>query len=161
MASLKVWHFIPSPFSLEESLVTISYYGYSKGDALIEFNGWGLPDISMMEHAPTEYMLYLHAGYRENNTAEWKYFDKTIRYNSEMYETHNVLMFMPIYTGNSNCVSAHLFGNLTVNPDYNNNQWTINIDTTAYLSNNTIQYPNRSSVLEFNVIALQGINIYY
>ena len=161
MASLKVWHFIPNPFSLEESLVTIDYYGYSAGTALIEFNGWGLPDISIMEHAPTEYMLYLHVGYRENNTASWKYFDKTIRYNSEMSETHNVLMFMPIYTGNSNCVSAHLFGNLTVNPNYDNNQWTINIDTTAYLYNNTIQYPNRSSVIEFNVIALQGINIYY
>lgn len=161
MASLKVWHFIPNPFSLEESLVAIDYYGYSNGEAFIQFNGWGLPDISIMEHAPTEYMLYLHAGYRENNTAGWNYFDKTIRYNSEMNETQNVFMLMPIYTGNSNYVAAHLFGNLTVNPDYNNNQWTITIDTTAYLSNNTIQYPNRSSVLEVNVIALQGINIYY
>lgn len=161
MASLKVWHFIPNPFSLEESLVTINYYGYSIGEASIEFNGWGLPDVSIMEHAPTEYMLYLHVGYRENNTADWKYFDKTIRYNSEIHETHNVLMFMPIYTGDSKYVAAHLFGNLTVNPDYTNNQWTINIDTTAYLSDNKIQYPNRSSVIEFNDIALLGINIYY
>ena len=156
-----MWHFIPNPLSLEESLVTIDYYGYSKGEGYIEFNGWGLPDISIMEHAPTEYVVYLHVGYRENNTANWKYFDKNIRYNSEMYETHTVLMFMPIYTGNSNYVAAHLFGNLTVNPEYNNNKWKITIDTTAYLSDNTIQYPNRSSVIEFNVIALQGINIYY
>lgn len=156
-----MWHFIPNPLALEDSLVSINYYGYTEGDAAIGFNGWGLPDISIMEHAPTEYMFYLHVGYRENNTASWKYFDKTIRCNSEMSETHNVLMFMPIYTGNSNCVAAHLFGNLTVNPDYNSNQWTIIINTTAYLSNNTIQYPSRSSVLEFNVIALQGINIYY
>ena len=156
-----MWHFIPNPFSLEESLVTINYYGYTEGDASIEFNGWGLPDISIMEHAPTEYMLYLHAGYRENNTADWKYFDKTIRYNSEMYETQNVLVFMPIYTGNSNYVAAHLVGKLTVNPNYGGNRWTIIINTTAYLSNDTIQYPNRSSVIEANVIALQGINIYY
>lgn len=156
-----MWHFIESPFDLEESLVEIDYYGYTKGEALIEFNGWGLPDTSIMEHAPTEYMLYLHVGYRENNTADWKYFDKTIRYNPELHETYNVLMFMPINTGDGNYVAAHLFGNLTVNPDYNNNRWKITIDTMAYASDNTIQYPNRSSLIEFNVFALQGINIYY
>lgn len=156
-----MWHFIESPFSLEESLVEIDYYGYSIGEASIEFNGWGLPDVSIMEHAPTEYMLYLHAGYRENNTADWKYFDKTIRYNPEIQETPNVLMFMPIYTSDGNYVAAHLSGDLTINPNYNNNRWKININTTAYSSDGKIRYPNRHSDLEVNVIALRGINIYY
>lgn len=156
-----MWHFIPNPLSLEESLVTISYYGFSLGYALINFNSWGLPDTSVIEHAPIEYIVYLKAGYRESSTTDWTYFDKNIRYNSEMYEIQNILVFMPVPTSNGNYVSAHLVGNLTVSPEYNNNQWKINVSMEAYLSNNTIQYPNRSSVLEANVVALQGLNIYY
>lgn len=156
-----MWHFIPNPLSLEESLVTISYYGFSIGYALIGFNSWALPDTSVIEHAPIEYTVYLHVGYRESKTADWTYFDKNIRYNSEMHETQNILMFMPIPTSNGNYVSAHLVGNLTVSPEYNNNQWKIDLSAEAYLSNNTTEYPQRSAVLEFSVIALRGINIYY
>lgn len=156
-----MWHFIPSPLSLEESLVEINYYGYSTGDAFLELNGWELPDASIMEHAPTEYMFYLHVGFRKNNTADWKYFDKNIRCNSETHETYNILMYMPSYIGDGKYVAAHLFGNLTIQHNYNDNRLETIIDTTAYLSDNTIQYPNRSSVLEFNVFALRGINIYY
>ena len=161
MASLKVWHFIPNPLDLSDSLVYISYYGYTVGYALIGFGGWGLPDTSVIEHAPAEYIVYLKAGYRESSTTNWEYFHKSIRYNSEIYETQNILMFMPIPTSNGNYVSAHLVGNLTVSPEYDNNQWKIDISMEAYLSNNTIQYPQRSSVLEASVVALQGINIYY
>lgn len=160
MASLKVWHFIPNPLDLSDSLVRVSYIGYSTGYAIVSFNSWVLPDTSVIEHAPIEYTVFLHVGYRESNTADWKYFDKNIRYNSEMNETHNILMFMPI-PANSNYVSAHLVGNLTVSPEYNNNQWIIDLNMAAYLSDNTMQYPGRSAVLEVGVVALQGLNIYY
>lgn len=156
-----MWHFIPNPLSLEESLVTISYTGYSIGYTIVRFNSWVLPDTSVIEHAPTEYIVYLKAGYRESSTADWNYFHKNIRYNSEMYETQNILVFMPVPTSNGNYVSAHLVGNLTVSPEYNNNQWVIDLSMEAYLSNNTIQHPGRSSVLEASVVALQGLNIYY
>lgn len=79
-----MWHFIPNPFSLEESLVTIDYYGYSAGTALIEFNGWGLPDISIMEHAPQN-ICYICTSATEKTTLpsgsiSTKLLDTTLKY---------------------------------------------------------------------------------
>ena len=161
MASLKVWHFIPNPFDLSDSIATVVYSGTSAGSASIEFNGWGLPDVSIMSHAPTEYIVYLATAYRENNTSDWNYFSKNIRYNVGMYETQNILMFMPSLTYNSAYLAAHLVGNLTVSTNFTDNKWIIQVDIMAYLPNTPIQYPINSSIVKADTVAIQGINIYY
>lgn len=161
MASLKVWHFIPNPFDLSDSFATVVYSGTSAGTANIEFTGWGLPDVSIMSNAPTEYIVYLSAGYREDNNSDWNYFSKNIRYNAGMYETQNILMFMPSLTYNNAYRAAHLVGNLMVSTNFTDNKWIIQVDIMAYLPNTPIQYPKDSSVVKADTVAFQGINIYY
>ena len=74
-----MWHFIPNPLSLGESLVTLNYIGAGDGYGEIQFTSWVLPDASIIEHAPTEYIMYVNVGYRESNTTNWAYFNKNIR----------------------------------------------------------------------------------
>ena len=156
-----MWHFIPNPFDLSDSLVTIVYSGTSAGSADIEFTGWGLPDASIMSNAPTEYIVYLSAGYREDSNSDWNYFSKNIRYSAGMYEAQNILMFMPSLTYNRAYLAAHLVGNLMISTDFTNNKWIIQVDIMAYLPNTPIQYPKDSSVVKADTAALRGINIYY
>lgn len=162
MASLKVWHFFPNPLDLSDSWVSVIYTGAADGRGEIPFTGWGLPDASIMEHAPTEYIISVNVGYRENNTAGWRRFQKNIRYNSEMYESQNVLIFMSSLTDNNTYATAQMVGNLSVNPDFVNNSWIIYMkNVMAYLPNGTHQYPRNSNVFDANAVAMQGINIYY
>lgn len=161
MASLKVWHFFPNPLALSDSIVSIGYYGPYNGEAFVEFNGWGLPDASVIEHAPTEYIAYLKVGYRQSNTAEWMFFEENIRCNPKMYETQNILMFLPYLTNDSTYVAAYLEGHWTVVANFTQNKWEIAIDSRVFLPNSSIQYPQNSDLASVNTIALQGVNIYY
>lgn len=161
MASLKVWHFFKNPLDLNDAWVTIGYYSYSEGSVDVGFTNWGLPDVSILELAPTEYIVGLKVRYRETKTAEWQSLVKNIRYNSEMSELQNIIVFMTTMPGGDAYTSAHAAGNLTVSSNYNTNMWGIVLRVTAYFPGDVVQYPQRSSVFEANNIAVQGVNIYY
>ena len=157
-----MWHFIPNPLSLGESLVTLNYVGAGDGYGEIQFTSWVLPDASIMEHAPTEYIMYVNVGYRESNTTNWAYFNKNIRYNSEMRESPNVLIFMSSRASNGKYVTAHMVGSLSVEPNFTDKKWEVYMDgVMAYLPSGAGEYPKNSTIFEANQVAMQGINIYY
>ena len=160
MASLKVWHFIPSPFELNDSLITLSYSDNKNAVGHVEWTGWRLPDVSIMEHAPTEYMAYLLVYHRSSNTASWKPYPQIIRYNTETYG-RNILAFLPYSIDQSTYVAAHLEGIWKVTIDSTNNRWKIDISTLAYTYNESIQSPQNSDVVMVDTMSIRGINIYY
>ena len=161
MASLKVWHFFPNPLDLSDAWTTLLYTNNTEGRGEVPTTGWGLPDVSIIKFAPTEYIVNVLVRYRKNNTAGWKSFSKNIRYNDEMYETQNVIVFMPYVDDNVAYTSAHAAGNLTVNKNYDANNWVIYLELLAYLPGDIIQFPKESGVFEANQVAMQGVNIYY
>ena len=160
MASLKVWHFIPSPFAISDSLISISYNDYLNAVGYGEWTGWSLPDVSIMEHAPTEYIGYLLVKYRSSNTSGWTNYPQIIRYNNEAYG-RNILAFLPYSIDQSTYVAAHLEGMWKVTIDSTNNRWKIDISTLAYTYNESIQSPQNSDVINVDVMSIRGINIYY
>lgn len=156
-----MWHFFKNPLDLVDAWITIEYYGSTIGSGYINFNGWGLPDTSILELAPTEYILGLKIRYREDKTADWKSFVRNIRCSSEMSESHNIAIFVATMVGGGAYAAAHVFGNLTVSSEYTDNRWGVSIDVAAYFPGDVVQYPQRSSVFEANNVAMQGVNIYY
>ena len=91
-----MWHFIPSPYALSDdgSLFTLSYEDHLNAVGYAEWTGWRLPDISIMEHAPKEYMAYMLVRHRPTNTASWQPSPQIIRYNTETYG-RNIITFIP------------------------------------------------------------------
>ena len=160
MASLKVWHFIPSPFEIRDSLIELRSNDNLNAVGYAEWTSWRLPDISIMEHAPTEYMAYLRVYYRPNNTASWGPYPQNIRYNTEM-SGRNILVFIPHTLDNSTYTAAHLEGIWKVTIDSTNNRWKIDISTLAYVPNGSIQSPQTSDLVTANTMSIRGINIYY
>lgn len=160
MASLKVWHFIPNPLDLNDSLVAISYNDYLNAVGYVEWTSWTLPDVSIMEHAPTEYIGYLGVSYRSSNTGGWAHYPQVIRYNNEAYG-RNILAFLPYSIDQSTYAAAYLEGMWNVTIDSTNNRWKIMISTLAYTYSESIQSPQNSDVIMVDTIAIRGLNIYY
>lgn len=161
MASLKVWHFIPNPLALSDSFITLSFMDRLNAEGYVEWTGWELPDTSIIEHAPKEYMAYLRVDYRISNTASWEPHIKTVIYNTEVFNQNNVFMFMPNSIDQSTYSAAFLKGVWSASPDSTNNRWKIITSMMVYLSNGSIQSLQNSDVVMLATMALQGINIYY
>lgn len=161
MASLKVWHFIPNPLALSDSFITLSFTDRLNAVGYVEWTGWSLPDTSIIEHAPKEYMAYLRVDYRISNTASWVPHIKTVIYNTEVFNQNNVFMFMPNSIDQSTYSAAFLKGAWSAAPESANNRWKIITSMMAYLSNDSIQSLQNSDVVMLSTMALRGINIYY
>lgn len=160
MASLKVWHFIESPFTISDSLFTISFYDYLNAKGYAEWTGWNLPDISIMERAHKEYLGYMLVEYRPNNTANWQSFPLAIRYNTNEFG-HNILKFLPYSLDQSTYSAVHLDGGWTVRMDSTNNRWTIIVTMLAYLSNDSRQSFQNSDLVRIVSMSIRGVNLYY
>lgn len=162
MASLKVWHFIPSPFNLSDdgSLFTLSYEDYLNAVGYAEWTGWSLPDISIMEHAPTEYMAYMLIRHRPTNTANWQPSPQIIRYNTKTFG-RNINTFIPYTLDQSTYSAIHLEGLWGVVIDRANNRWKILVSVLAYTPSGSIQSPQNSDLVMVESMSIRGINIYY
>lgn len=157
-----MWHFIESPYALSDdgSLFTISFYDYLNAKGYAEWTGWNLPDISIMEHAPKEYLGYMLVRYRPNNTASWDPYPLAIRYNTNLFG-HNILKFLPRSLDQSTYSAVHLDGGWAVRVDSTNNRWIIIVTMLAYFPNDSIQNFQNSDLVRIESMSIRGINIYY
>lgn len=162
MASLKVWHFIPSPYALSDdgSLFTLSYNDHLNAVGYAEWTGWSLPDISIMEHAPTEYMAYMLVRHRPTNSASWNPSPQIIRYNTETFG-RNIVTFIPNTLDGSTYSATHLEGVWSVVIDSTNNRWKIYVSMLAYAPSGSIQNFQNSDIVMVESMSIRGLNIYY
>lgn len=155
-----MWHFFKNPLGLSDSLFSLSNVGPASAEGYVDFTSWGLPNTSVIVGAPAEYIVYLRVGVRKSNKDNWTFFTRNFRYNSEVDETHNILMFMPFTTAQEVYETNHLVGTGTVTLDSNNNRWKIHISALAYLASGEI-HSSQDSAVSADAAALQGVNIYY
>ena len=155
-----MWHFFKNPLGLSDSLFSLSNVSPTSAEGYVDFTSWGLPDTSVIVGAPAEYIVYLRVGLRKSNKDNWTFFVRNFRYNSEVEEPKNILMFMPFTIAQETYEATHLVGTGTVTLDSNNNRWKIHISALAYLPNGEI-HSSQDSAVSADAAALQGVNIYY
>ena len=156
-----MWHWFENPKPLVERLIALSVITSVSAEGYVDFTDWGLPDTSVIVGAPAEYVLELRTDLRKTSSDNWARYNRAFRYSSANQGQPNFLMFMPISLGSGNYEAVYLEGTGMVTLDSDNNRWRIFVQAVAYFSNGKNVAAFEGSVVNANIAAIHGVNIYY
>ena len=161
MASLKVWHWFENPKPVAERLTALSTITASSAEGYINFTGWGLPNTSVIVGAPAEYAAELRIDLRKTSSDNWARYSRSFECSSAEKSQSNLLMFMPISRGSGVYEGVYLSGTGLITLDSDNNRWRIFVQAAAYFSDGKVVAAYEGSIVNANLAAIHGVNIYY